>query len=182
MLVDWMNRTPEQRTLNPRVGSRWLPALSLYLAAATHATRRAGQRRSRLRYQGWQPGPFPMFRAPGEESGPRSHLSGTHAEHPALPGTRNPSAGTSELHARASPHARGPGMAVRTPHAARRPPQRAAPPAERQPACRAATLPAARPDGSHVASRGTPPVRLAGTCTRPRRENMVTISLVSLYV
>jgi hypothetical protein len=31
-----------------------------------YATRRAGQRRSRLRYQGQRPGPFPMLRAPGE--------------------------------------------------------------------------------------------------------------------
>jgi hypothetical protein len=42
------------------------------------------------------------------------------------------------------------------PRAARRPPQRAAPPAERQFACRAATLAAARPDAPHGASRPGP--------------------------
>jgi hypothetical protein len=150
MLVERRSRTPEQRTLNPRVRSRWLSALSLYLrdlAAVAHATRRAGQRRSRLRYQASRPDPFPMSARPVRNQTREASSPGTHAEHTALPGTRKPSAGTSELHPGSPASARIRHGRPYAPRAARRPPQRAAPPAERQFACRAATLPAARPDG-----------------------------------
>jgi hypothetical protein len=118
MLVECDNRIPEQRTLNPRVRSRWLLTLSLFLrdlAVAAHATRRAGQRRSRLRYQGQRSSPFPMFRAPGEDQTCAASSPGTYAEHPALPGTRKAVRRFIGVTRRGSPQARGSGMAVRTP-------------------------------------------------------------------
>ena len=63
--------------------------------------------------------PVSHVRGPGEDQTRAASSPGTHAEHAALPGTRKPSAATSELHAQAAPQARGSGMAVRTRHASR---------------------------------------------------------------
>ena len=159
MLVDYKNRIPEQRTLNPRGRSRWPSALSLYLrdlAAAGRSTRRAGSadRASATRASG--PARFPCSARPLRNQTRAASSPGTHAEHPAPTGAREkPSAGTSELHARAAPHTRGSGMAVRMPRAARHRPQRAAPPAEQHARMPCRHVPAARPDGPHNASRPT---------------------------
>jgi len=161
MLVDWMNRTPEQRTLNPRVRRRWSAALSQYLrdlAAPAHATRRAGQRRSRLRYQGQRPGSFPMFRAPAEESDPRSQLSRHPCRTSGAPDTRKAVRRHIGVTRPGSPCKRADPAWPSVRHAQRDtglngPPR----PRNSTPACRAATFPAARPDGPHEASRPGPP-------------------------
>ena len=159
MLVECENRTPEQRTLNPRVRSRWPSALSRKLrglAAAARATQRAGQRRSRLRYQGQRPSPFPMFRAPGKNQTRAASSLGT-MQNIRRPGhAKKPSAGTSELHAWAAASARirhGRPCATRSGA-----PATAAPARGTATACGAATIPAPRPEGPHDASRPGPPV------------------------
>ncbi len=124
----------EQRTLNPRVRSRWLPALSLSPRSGCCCPCHAAC---------WTAQIAPPL--PGLAARPVSRVSrarcGIRPAQPALPAPmqniwrsrahEKPSAGTSELHARAAPQARGSGMAVRMLRAARRPPQRAAPPTER---------------------------------------------------
>jgi hypothetical protein len=129
VLVECENRIPEQRTLNPRVRSRWPSALSLSLrglAAAARSTQRAGQRRSRLRYQGQRPSPFPMFRAPGKNQTRAASSLGT-MQNIRRPGHAKSRPQVHRSYTPGQPQARGSGMAVHAPRAAGRSPQRPRP-------------------------------------------------------
>jgi hypothetical protein len=92
---------------------------------------RAGQRRSRLRYQGQRAIPFPMFRAPDEDQTRAASSPGT-MQNIRRPGHAKSRPQAHRSYTRGQPQARGSGMAVHAPRAAGRPPQRP-PPAERQP-------------------------------------------------
>ena len=127
------------------ISAIWLPP--------AHATQRARQRRSRLRYRGQRPGPFPMFRAPGEKSDPRSQLSRHPCRTSGPPGAPESRPQAHQSYTPGQPRKRAdPASSVCH---ARRDARRSGPPcAERQPACHPATLPKERPD------RPTTPVAL----------------------
>jgi hypothetical protein len=168
-VVAWHCRT-EQRTLNPRVRSRWPSALSRKLrglAAAARATQRPGQRRSRLRYQGQRPSPFPMFRTPGKNQTRAASSLGT-MQNIRRPGHAKSRPQVHRSYTPGQPQARGSGMAVHAPRAAGRTPQRP-PPAERQPHALPPRFPhRGRRDHTTPAVQGRPYPRIPGNpSTRP---------------
>ena len=106
--------------------------------------------------RGQRPSPFPTFRAPGEDQTRAASSPGTHAEHPALPGTRKAVRRFIGVTRRAARKRADPAWpSVRR---ARRDARHSGPPRPRNGNPHAVPpLPAPRPDGPHDASRPGPP-------------------------